>query len=37
VNVARTDLRDLARPVGNGFAPYRWAASIDEVADGAAQ
>jgi len=32
VNVARTDVRDLARPVGNGFAPYRWAASIDEVA-----
>ena len=33
VSAARTDARGLARPVGDGFAPYRWAASIDEVAE----
>lgn len=26
-------IRSLARPVAEGFAPYRWAASVDEVAD----
>jgi histidinol-phosphate aminotransferase len=33
VSTARTDVRALARPVGDGFAPYRWAAAIDEVAE----
>ena len=33
MSAARTDVAHLARPVGDGFAPYRWAASIDEVAE----
>ena len=33
MSAARTDARGLARPVGDGFAPYRWAASVDEVAE----
>ena len=32
MTAARTSVRALAQPVANGFAPYRWAASIDEVA-----
>ncbi len=33
MSAARTAVRALARPVGGGFAPYRWAATVDEVAD----
>ena len=33
MSAAWTDVRSLARPVGDGFAPYRWAASVDEVAE----
>ena len=33
MSAARTEVRSLARPVGDGFAPYRWAASVDEVAE----
>ena len=32
MSAARTSVRDLARPVGDGFAPYAWAAGVDEVA-----
>jgi histidinol-phosphate aminotransferase len=32
VSAARTSIRSLARPVGDGFAPYVWAAAVDEVA-----
>jgi histidinol-phosphate aminotransferase len=32
MSTARASVRSLARPVADGFAPYRWAASIDEVA-----
>ena len=33
MSTARTDFRALALPVGDGVAPYRWAAAIDEVAE----
>jgi histidinol-phosphate aminotransferase len=32
VSAAPTSVRTLARPVGDGFAPYAWAAAVDEVA-----
>jgi histidinol-phosphate aminotransferase len=32
MSAARTSIRSLARPVGDGFAPYVWAAAVDEVA-----
>ena len=32
MSAARTSIRSLARPVGVGFAPYVWAAAVDEVA-----
>jgi histidinol-phosphate aminotransferase len=32
VSAARPSVRSLARPVGEGFAPYVWAAAVDEVA-----
>jgi len=32
MSAARTGIRSLARPVGEGFAPYAWAAAVDEVA-----
>ena len=33
MSASRTAVRGLARPVGSGFAPYRWAASVGEVAE----
>jgi histidinol-phosphate aminotransferase len=33
VSAAGTSVRALARPVGEGFAPYVWAAAVDEVAE----
>jgi histidinol-phosphate aminotransferase len=32
MSAARTGIRSLARPVGDGFAAYAWAAAVDEVA-----
>ena len=32
MKAARASVRALARPVGEGFAPYAWAAAVDEVA-----
>ena len=32
MSAARTSVRSLAQPVGEGFAPYTWAAAVDEVA-----
>jgi histidinol-phosphate aminotransferase/imidazoleglycerol-phosphate dehydratase/histidinol-phosphatase len=33
VSASRTSVRALAQPVGEGFAPYAWAAAVDEVAE----
>jgi histidinol-phosphate aminotransferase len=31
MSISRTSARSLARPVGEGFAPYTWAAAVEEV------